>query len=66
MKLLKVREAARLANVHPETVRRWVRRGLLPVVRIPGRGSGGKEFRIVEDELIEFLQLDQEREVKWK
>jgi excisionase family DNA binding protein len=32
--LLTSREVAQLYRVNPETVRRWVRKGILPVVRV--------------------------------
>jgi excisionase family DNA binding protein len=32
--LLTSREVAQLYRVNPETVRRWVRKGILPVIRV--------------------------------
>lgn len=39
--LLTVADVAKRANVHPETVRRWTRDGLLPVITLP---RGGKRY----------------------
>lgn len=38
-KLLKIREAASMLNVHPETLRRWDRSGKLRAVVISKRGD---------------------------
>jgi len=38
-KLLKIREAAEILNVNPETLRRWDRNGRLKAVRIGKRGD---------------------------
>lgn len=41
MKLLSTAEAARELGVHPNTLRGWVDRGLVPAVRLP---SGHRRF----------------------
>lgn len=46
---LSIIEAAKLACVHPETVRQWVRDGLVP------RHRAGREYRIRRDELEAYL-----------
>ena len=33
--LLSIRNAARRLDVHPDTVRRWIRQGLIAGVRLP-------------------------------
>lgn len=47
---LKVEQVARKLKVHPETVRRLVRRGELPYVPI------GRQIRIAHDTLIAWRQ----------
>lgn len=37
--LLKIRQAAQILNVNPETLRRWDRNGRLKAVRIGKRGD---------------------------
>jgi excisionase family DNA binding protein len=48
--LLTARQVAELLDVSPETVLRWMRRGELPAIRLPG---GAIRFR--EDELEAWL-----------
>jgi len=38
-KLLKIREAAQILNVNPETLRRWDRSGKLKAIKISERGD---------------------------
>lgn len=38
----------------PETIRRYIRRGLLPATRLPGTGRGGN-YLIAESALQPFL-----------
>jgi excisionase family DNA binding protein len=46
--LISTRQAAELLGVHPVTVRKWVRQGLLGAIRLPGpRG----QIRIPIEEL---------------
>ena len=52
MKLLTISEAARELGVHPNTLRGWVDRGLVPAVRLP---SGHRRF---EPEQIERIKQD--------
>ena len=44
--LLTVEEAATRLKMNPQTVRRWIRRGLLPAAKV-----GGKEWRIRAEDL---------------
>ena len=54
---LTVQDIARLLNVHPETVRRWVRSG-----QLKGRAFGGRTgYRIRRAELDRFL-LEEDQE----
>ncbi len=48
---LTVKDAADRLKVNPQTVRRWIRRGVLRAARVPG----GKGWRIREDDLISAL-----------
>ena len=53
--LLTVGQAARWLNVHPNTVRRWSRQGLLNCYRVGPRGD--RRFRrIVVERLLEVRQ----------
>jgi putative resolvase len=52
MKLLTISEAARELGVHPNTLRGWVDRGLVPAVRLP---SGHRRF---EPEQIERIKRE--------
>ena len=45
--LLTVKEAAQRLKVNPQTVRRWIGRGVLPAARL----GGGKEWRIRAEDL---------------
>lgn len=38
-KLLKISEAAKLLNVHPNTLRKWDKKGILKAVRFGERGD---------------------------
>jgi len=48
---LTVAQAAEIANVHPETVRVWIRDGRLP------RHHAGREHRVLRTELEDFLRV---------
>ena len=37
-KLVKVREVAKMFNVHPDTIRRWEKKGLITSIRHPMNG----------------------------
>jgi excisionase family DNA binding protein len=50
--LLTVEQVAERLQVHPETVRRWLRGGRLRGVRLGGSKLG---YRISEDELERFI-----------
>lgn len=52
MKLLTTSQAARELGVHPNTLRGWVDRGLVPAVRLP---SGYRRF---SPEQIEQVKRD--------
>jgi len=43
--------AAKLLNVHPETVRRWIREGKLAALH----GTGRQGYRITEEQIRTFL-----------
>lgn len=49
--MLTIQEAAKKANVHVESVRRWIRLGKLPA-SLPSRKEG---YRIKEEDLEDFL-----------
>lgn len=46
---LSVEEAARIAGVHPATIREWVKTGLLP------RHQAGRHLRILRTDLDRFM-----------
>ena len=51
VKLLKIRQAAEMLGVNPETLRRWDKEGLLKAVRIGiRRGIGDRRYRIEDIE----------------
>ncbi|MCL4366718.1 helix-turn-helix domain-containing protein [Patescibacteria group bacterium] len=39
LRLLKIREAAEILGVNPETLRRWDKEGKLPAVKVSVRGD---------------------------
>ena len=49
---LTVDEVAQQLRVDPETVRRWIRKGELPVLSLPSARAG---YRIRRDELERFI-----------
>jgi excisionase family DNA binding protein len=49
LKLLSVQEAAGYAKVSPQTVRRWIKAGLLKIYR------AGRQIRIDESDLLAYL-----------
>lgn len=51
--LLTVDEAANRAQVHPQTIRRWIKKGELPAIRL-GDGPTAR-FRIRQEEFEAFL-----------
>ena len=52
-KFLTIREAADQLNVNPRTINRWIHKGKLNAVKLPGRAGG--EFRISPSELDHLL-----------
>lgn len=50
-KLLKIREAAEILNVNPETLRRWDRSGKLKAIIISKRG----DRRYKEEDIIKMI-----------
>lgn len=50
-KLLKIREAAEMLNVNPETLRRWDRDGRLVAIKISKRG----DRRYNEEEILKLV-----------
>jgi hypothetical protein len=51
---LEVAAVAKRLKKCPETIRRYIRRGLLPATRLPGTGRGGN-YLIAESALQPFL-----------
>lgn len=51
-KLLKIREAAAILNVNPETLRRWDRSGKLKAIIISKRG----DRRYKENDIKKFIE----------
>jgi len=45
-------EAARYLRVHPETLRNWARKGVIPAAKLGNRGG----FRFRRDDLDRFLE----------
>ena len=45
-------EAAQILRMHPETVRRWAREGLIPAAKLGNRGG----FRFRREDLDRFLE----------
>lgn len=52
IKLLRIREAAEILGVNPETLRRWDREGKLPAIKISKRG----DRRYKKEDIEEFLK----------
>lgn len=50
LKLLRIKEAAEMLGVHPETLRRWDRTGKLKAIIISKRGD--RRYRIEEIEKL--------------
>lgn len=48
IKLLRIREAAQMLGVNPETLRRWDRQGRLKAIKIGKRGDRRYEFAQIE------------------
>lgn len=53
-RMLTTTEVAHLLHVHPNTVRHWANKGLLPVYRLGTRGD--RRFRLKEVE--DFIKSD--------
>ena len=51
-KLFKLSEAAELLNVHPNTLRKWDKDGLLKAIRFGKRG----DRRYHKNDLIDFIK----------
>ena len=51
LKLLTIKEAAAFAKVSTQTVRRWIKAGLLKIYR------AGRQIRIDESDLVNYLSL---------
>jgi excisionase family DNA binding protein len=56
MELFTIEEVAEIMDVHPESVRRWIRRG-----ELRGFKPGGKLLKVRRTDLEEFIK-DAERE----
>lgn len=57
--LLSVSEAAELVGRHPETIRTWIKEEGLDAEKVRGSSPSGYEYRIEEDDLIEFMQVEE-------
>ena len=53
-KLYDIQEIAKMLNIHPQTVRRWIHSGKLPERKL------GKTYYISEQELNDFTQINTE------
>ena len=53
-KLLKIREAAEILNVNPETLRRWDRSGKLKAIIISKRG----DRRYKEEDILNIMKTE--------
>ncbi len=53
MKLYRVSEVARLFDVHANTIRKWVKTGILHSIKLPGSGYN----RFTRDELNRLRQM---------
>jgi len=51
-KLLKISEAAKLLNVHPNTLRKWDNKGILKAVRFGERGD--RRYR--KEDLLKLIE----------
>jgi len=51
VKLLKIREAAEMLGVNPQTLRRWDKDGRLPAIKISERG----DRRYKEEDILKFV-----------
>lgn len=52
MKYYSPESIAELLNLHPATIRKWIRQGKLKAVKL------GRVWRITEDDLQEFLKQE--------
>jgi len=50
--LLKISEAAKLLNVHPNTLRKWDNKGILKAVRFGERGD--RRYR--QEDILKFIK----------
>ncbi|HEY0793570.1 MAG TPA: helix-turn-helix domain-containing protein [Chthoniobacterales bacterium] len=48
--LLNVEQAAKYVQCHPDTLRKWVKRGVFPHIPLPGSGSDVRFSRALIDE----------------
>lgn len=53
-KLLKISEASELLNVHPNTLRKWDKNGILKAVRFGVRG----DRRYKEEDILKILNSE--------
>jgi excisionase family DNA binding protein len=58
-RMLSAKEVASTLSVHPSTVRRWERDGLLKAYRVGPRGS----LRFAEDDILDFVNKPKRRSV---
>ena len=57
-KMLTVREASQVLSVHPNTLRKWSDRGMIPSYRIGNR----RDRRFVMSDLVDFMERSQNGE----
>lgn len=54
-------EAARLLRIHPETLRNYLRRGIISGIKLSNKRGG--EWRILKSDLEEYISSLSEEEV---
>lgn len=57
IKLLRIREAAEMLGVNPETLRRWDKAGKLPAVKVSERGD--RRYKL--EDILKFVEQNQNK-----